>query len=226
MNADGETPASGLRISDADRQAAVELLKNASAEGRITLAEYDERVTAAYAAKYYGDLEPLLADLPRAAGGAGPSVSPVAVPVAGAAVAAGPTVAAESEAARIGETSTIAIMSGHDRKGRWRPAPVTTAVAVMGGCSIDLREAILPAGGLRINAIAVMGGMEITVPEGMDVVLTGFSFMGGRSVKLADAPRRTDLPTVHIHAIAIMGGFDIRSKPPRQLEGQPRKELR
>jgi hypothetical protein len=234
MSAERETPTPGIRISDADRQTVVDVLKKASSEGRITLAEYDERVTAAYAAKYQADFEPLLVDLPHSGSVVSPA-PPVAGPVGpvspvgplGPASVAGPTVVPAAEAARIGgERSTIAILSGHDRKGRWRPARVTNAVAVMGGCVIDLREAILPADGLRINAVAVMGGMEITVPEGMDVVVTGVSIMGGRSVNLADVPRRPDLPTLHIHAVAVMGGFDIRSRPPREVEQPARKELR
>jgi hypothetical protein len=242
MSTERENSAPDIRISDADRQSAVELLKNASAEGRITLAEYDERVTAAYAAKYGSDLEPLLADLPPAGGGAVPAVRPASIPsgpagapatavgpatALGPATVGGPTVVATAEATQAGERSTIAIMSGHGRKGPWRPAPVSAAVAVMGGCDIDLREAILPADGLRINAVAIMGGIEITVPEGMDVVVTGISIMGGRDVNLADVPSRTDLPTLHVNAVVIMGGVEIRSRPPRERKGkQPKKEPR
>lgn len=54
-----------LRASNAEREAVVERLEHAVAEGRITMAEFDERVTAAYAALTHGDLEPLVADLPR-----------------------------------------------------------------------------------------------------------------------------------------------------------------
>nr|MDT0665872.1 DUF1707 domain-containing protein [Micromonospora sp. DSM 115978] len=58
-----------LRVSDAERQAVVDRLRQASGEGRITLPEFDERVRAAYAAATYAQLEPLTADLPRAPGG-------------------------------------------------------------------------------------------------------------------------------------------------------------
>jgi hypothetical protein len=54
-----------LRASNAEREAVVERLERAVAEGRITMAEFEERVTAAYAALTHGDLEPLVADLPR-----------------------------------------------------------------------------------------------------------------------------------------------------------------
>jgi hypothetical protein len=42
----------------------VERLRRAHSDGRIDLLEFDERLAAAYAAKTYGELEPLTADLP------------------------------------------------------------------------------------------------------------------------------------------------------------------
>jgi hypothetical protein len=45
-----------VRASNADRQAVADALRAASADGRITLAEFDERVTAAYAAKTRDEL--------------------------------------------------------------------------------------------------------------------------------------------------------------------------
>ena len=53
-----------MRAGDADRQRIVDQLKTALDEGRLDLSEYDERVQQAYAAKTYGDLDGLLADLP------------------------------------------------------------------------------------------------------------------------------------------------------------------
>lgn len=71
-----ETPTSTLpplpadaspRASDAEREETVQRLHQALAEGRLDLAETDERVAAAYAARHRSDLPPLLADLPSAA---------------------------------------------------------------------------------------------------------------------------------------------------------------
>src|SRR5690606_14708362 len=61
--------ASKLRAADADRQQVAEQLRSAVDEGRLTLDEYDERLTAVYAAKTYGDLSRLTADLPAPASG-------------------------------------------------------------------------------------------------------------------------------------------------------------
>jgi hypothetical protein len=59
-------PAEQLRASDADRQAVVDRLRRAHDEGRLDLAEYDERVRSAYAARTYAELARLTADLPLA----------------------------------------------------------------------------------------------------------------------------------------------------------------
>ncbi|SFF43891.1 protein of unknown function [Actinoplanes philippinensis] len=54
----------GMRAGDGDRQRVADRLREALDEGRLDLSEYDERVQQAYAAKTYGELEGLLADLP------------------------------------------------------------------------------------------------------------------------------------------------------------------
>ncbi|MEV0706322.1 DUF1707 domain-containing protein [Nocardia aurea] len=53
-----------VRASDADREKIVDRLKSAMNEGRLTLHEYDDRVQQVYNAKTYGELTPVLADLP------------------------------------------------------------------------------------------------------------------------------------------------------------------
>jgi uncharacterized membrane protein len=53
-----------LRISDADREAAVNLLSEQYAVGRLDKDEFDERSDAVWSAKTQGDLAPVFADLP------------------------------------------------------------------------------------------------------------------------------------------------------------------
>ena len=52
-----------LRASDADREATVERLRFATVEGRLDADELDERLTAAYKARFCTDLERLTADV-------------------------------------------------------------------------------------------------------------------------------------------------------------------
>jgi hypothetical protein len=53
-----------IRIGDAERNRAAELLGEHMAEGRLTQAEFDERLSVALSAKVAADLEPLFRDLP------------------------------------------------------------------------------------------------------------------------------------------------------------------
>jgi hypothetical protein len=53
-----------IRASDADREAVVTILRDAYSEGRLTLDESDERTTATYAARTWGQLQDLTEDLP------------------------------------------------------------------------------------------------------------------------------------------------------------------
>jgi hypothetical protein len=59
-------PAADLRASDADREAVVRKLHDAVVTGLLTIEECDERVAAAYAARFRRELPPLTADLPPA----------------------------------------------------------------------------------------------------------------------------------------------------------------
>jgi hypothetical protein len=54
----------GMRASDADRDAVVADLGEHFQAGRLTLAEFDERTDRALAARTWGELRELLADLP------------------------------------------------------------------------------------------------------------------------------------------------------------------
>jgi hypothetical protein len=63
-----------VRAGDGDRERTAELLRRAFAEGRLTQGEFDERLSAAYAAKTLGELAELRADLP--------AVDPYELPVA------------------------------------------------------------------------------------------------------------------------------------------------
>jgi hypothetical protein len=65
-------PRDKLRAGDSDREVVAERLQAAVTDGRLDLDEYDQRLGAVYAAKTYGELDRLLADLP----GPAPAPSP------------------------------------------------------------------------------------------------------------------------------------------------------
>jgi hypothetical protein len=60
-----QSPRDRMRAGDADRERVAEQLRSAHAEGRLDLAEYDERVQQAWAARTYGELDRVTADLPH-----------------------------------------------------------------------------------------------------------------------------------------------------------------
>ena len=57
-------PRIAIRASDTDRERVVETLRRGHVEGRLTLAELEERSGTAYAARTVDELAPLTADLP------------------------------------------------------------------------------------------------------------------------------------------------------------------
>jgi Domain of unknown function (DUF1707)/Cell wall-active antibiotics response 4TMS YvqF len=186
----------GLRASDADRDRVSEVLRQAAGEGRLTLDELDERLGAAYAAKTYAELEPIIGDLP-------PAGDLAAVPAA----AYRPGAAATSRFA-------LSIMCGFARAGQWVVPRDFTAIAIMGGGSLDLREAVFAERQVTIRAFALMGGIDITVPEDAEVHVHGMGLMGGLG-----SPRssqgRPGAPTVVVQGLALMGGINVRRRPPR-----------
>jgi hypothetical protein len=53
-----------IRASDAEREQTADLIRQAAAEGRLTMAEVEERLTTTYGARLRHELPPLVADLP------------------------------------------------------------------------------------------------------------------------------------------------------------------
>jgi class 3 adenylate cyclase len=187
------------RVADADRDRTVSVLREHVVEGRLTLDEFSERVGAALEARTRGDLESVTRDLP-------------ALPTSEAAAEAG---LATGRPSRHGRRWHIAVMSGHDTKGRWRIGRKTNAVAVMGSCDLDLRQAQIESSEVTISALAFWGGVKITVPEGFDVELRGLSVMGGRTLRLKDVPRIPGSPVIVVKGYSVMGGIEVRSRSSR-----------
>ena len=104
--------------------------------------------------------------------------------------------------------------------GRWVVPRNYVGVAVMGGIELDLREAQFSEPEVTIHAYTLMGGIEITVPEDVDVDVSGIAFMGGFDHN-ASGPGVPGAPRVRIIGFALMGGVDVRRKPPKPIKGTP-----
>jgi hypothetical protein len=202
----GTAPGNGLgvRLSDAERDAAAARLGEHGAVGRLTLEELAERVGAAMAAVTDADLAPLFADLP----GAGPpGAGPLEVADAGDLQPPAPSTGRASGL-------TVAVMASASRRGRWRLRRRTAAAAVMGSCTVDLRSVEVTTPQVVIDALAVMGSVTVVVPEGIDVELAGLAFMGSKRFRVRDVPSAPGSPRLRVRAWAVMGSVTVVSRPP------------
>ena len=80
-----------------------------------------------------------------------------------------------------------------------------TAVAIFGGGELDLVGAP-PVQNARLTAVAILGGLSVLVPPGSRVRMSGLSLLGGRAVK----SRQGDGPEILVHAVAVLGGIEIK----------------
>jgi Domain of unknown function (DUF1707)/Cell wall-active antibiotics response 4TMS YvqF len=193
-----------LRASDSDRERVADLLREAAAQGRIDMDELDERLEAVYGAKTYGELVPITRDLP--ADGASPRL----VPSAAVAPAASSGALVVGSAGPTGSSTAIAVMSGANRNGSWIVPKRFTAFAFWGGSVIDLREARFESAVTRIRATAIMGGVQVLVPEGVRVEVHGFGLMGGFNESGTKPATASDAPVVQIGGLAFWGGVLVR----------------
>ena len=111
---------SAMRAASADRERAVDVLKAGFTEGRLTQDEYNDRMGRAYAARTYGELMALTADLPA---GAMPAVWPMHVyqpPVSTNSLARASLVLGVAEFFTMGLTAIPAIICGHMAKHEMR----------------------------------------------------------------------------------------------------------
>jgi uncharacterized protein DUF1707/uncharacterized protein DUF4190 len=111
-----------MLASAADRDQMIDLLKNAFGEGRLTKDEFDERCTQVMDARTYGDLAPIVADLPGGFGAA-PAVpyqpyEPAIGQTSG--LAAGALVCGILELFTAGLTAIPAVILGHMARGEIR----------------------------------------------------------------------------------------------------------
>jgi hypothetical protein len=194
-----------LRISDTDRDRAAEVLREAHAQGRITVDELDERLTSVLSAKTFADLVPVTRDLPAVSAEA----------------AADPKAPARS---RIGGSPrfrmSLAILGGASRDGAWVVPPEYKAIATLGGIKLDMSDSTFAEAETVIKAYAVLGGMEITVPEDAEVDVGAIGIMGGIDHG-GEGPGAPGGPRIRIVGVAVMGGIEVkrgRPKQPRRAE--------
>ncbi|RPF45797.1 cell wall-active antibiotic response 4TMS protein YvqF [Streptomyces sp. Ag109_G2-6] len=188
--------AGGLRASDADRDRIAQVLSDALAEGRLSAEEHSERLDTLYAAKTVGELEVLVRDLPAGA---------AAHPAAHSAHPAAPAGTGPVE-------SVVAVCSSSTRKGRWRPGPHTRAVSVLGDITIDLTEAVFEQQVTEFNVVAVLGNVEVLVPENVTLRGYGSGLLGNFEVHGGGVAADPQAPVVIVRGLAVLGNIEARPK--------------
>ena len=180
------------RASDTDRIQIAQLLAYAAEQGRLEMKDYEDRLTRAYAATTYQELDLLREDLlgspvnPRRGGKVNPAPS----------------------------TLLLALLSGFERRGRWNVPKKLTTFTLWGSGVLDLRYADFTATEVEIRAYSIMGLQTILLPPEVNVEIKGHGVMGGfeHDVLGQGTP---GAPTVKIGGFALWGGVGIKRKARR-----------
>lgn len=183
-----------MRVGDRDREAVVQRLQEAFAEGRLDDDEFEVRTRAALTARLDTDLATLTSDLPSQ----------------GSDVAGRP---ASRPGRRPGKLA-IAYKGSIRRGGRWRVPEQFTAIVYKGAGQLDLRAAELTAEATTVFAVAYKSRIDVLVPLGIRVELEGFGVSKGQSAE-EDMERLlpADAPIVHIRGVAYKGTIEVSTRP-------------
>jgi hypothetical protein len=178
-------PGSELRAGHADRDAVAEQLREAAGDGRIDLEELEERLERAFAAKTYGELESLVADLP----GQG----------------------TEGLAPEAREPLVLRTVAGEIRQtGHWVVPERITAKNTLGQIRIDFTRAECRHREVRLEIDAGMGEVRIIVPRGWSVRTEGLSSGLGSVRNRATEPPVPGMPVLRISGGAKAGTIVVR----------------
>jgi hypothetical protein len=214
---DPESSSVALRASDAERERAVDFLRDAMTAGRLTVDELDDRIRLVLGAKTRVELERLVDDV----------LVPIddRHPIAGGAAGGLPGIARQPVLPGDGGSRRIlAILGGSRRTGRWRLAPSCSVINVLGGSELDLSEVELAADRVELKIVSVLGGAEVTLPVGMNVEVSEVAILGGNEVEVGDEQPDPGGPVVHLRLVSILGGSEVRRGP--KLTRKQRKELK
>ena len=210
-----------LRASDAERERAAELLREAMASGRLSVDELEDRTQRVFEAKTRTDLERLLGDVMVPADDDHPVAGKQDTNSSGLA-------RTNVRAGTDGTRRVLSILSGSKRTGKWRLAVSCSVINVLGGSQLDLSEVELAEEQVELKVISVLGGSEITLPPGLNVKVSEVAILGGNEVNVSAELPDPGGPVVHLHLVSILGGSkvwrgpEVTPKERNELEGEGR----
>ncbi|HEU0237870.1 MAG TPA: DUF1707 domain-containing protein [Micromonosporaceae bacterium] len=173
-----------LRVSDAERDAIVVRLNEATSEGRLTLEEFSDRASAALAARTQADLDTLVADLPATHAHVATYVSPAV--------------------ARVAQITPVGSVK---RSGRWRIDRDMEIGAIVGSVKLDLRQAEVAASVVDMHVRVTLGSVKIWIPRGISVTVDGNTVLGSRSI--ADDAPQPGAPLLRLHVDTVVGSVKV-----------------
>jgi len=84
-------------------------------------------------------------------------------------------------------------------------------VTLVGGINADLTEATFDAPDVVLTKISLVGGVSLTVPEGVAVNPSGFTLFGGNPSASGPPPGEA-VATLHLRAFSLVGGVSIKRR--------------
>ena len=120
-------------------------------------------------------------------------------------------------------SGVVSFLSSTEREGSWTLPRRFRALAVLGNVELDLREADIAVGVSVIEAVAVLGNIEITVPPDVAVESAGDSLLGNFAVKYAKGvnPRSaTGVKKLYITGTAYAASVEVQVKGPDEPMGK------
>lgn len=104
---------------------------------------------------------------------------------------------------------TTAVFSGSELNFSGEAFAGTDLNAVFGGVDCNLCGALI-SDDCVINAVAVFGGIDIKVPDGVNVKLNSTGIFGGASVRDGLGCNIDGAPTVYVNATSVFGGVEVK----------------
>ena len=207
-------------ISSQERQASVDRLCAHFAQDNMSDSELERRLDLAYAARTKAELVALERDLPDLASQPERGPPATAVPAPAPAVAIDPTRHVSDH------NFMISVMGGTERKGSWTPARTLTALSVMGGATLDYREATFATPEVSLRLLTIMGSVEIIVPPGVRVEWNGIAIMGGVTTLHPSHPPGPGAPVLRVTGLVCMGSVEIVERLPGESARETRKRVK
>ncbi|MFT3875098.1 MAG: DUF1707 domain-containing protein [Propioniciclava sp.] len=190
-----------IRIGHAERDRAVETLREAAADGRLTLAELDERLEKALVARTRGDLHALLTDL---------------VPPGQIALVVSPALvrAQETGPGWTWQDPLVLTARWDDvlRAGPWEVPPFLEVNPVASNVKLDFVDARTQAHLIDVNMLGGAGDLVLVVPEGWAVDLSRID-KGLGSIKTTGVPTspRPGFPLIIVRGKTSLGDIKVRT---------------